>query len=181
MRIQEFIAVLITLVLAACSTKSSDPTDVETTGQPIKAGFYGADNPDARNVPLVSIKIEDGKTYAYALLKYECAGSKIAFFDQSSIAVSEESTMATGPGVGNPGMDCNIQSDIVANADSSLQVIVTVNGVKQPPYTLSSTSKDNFVRSLRQLAQQVDHFTVPLDVCLRNFGVACDQVRLAAK
>lgn len=180
MRFHALIGIIITVLLTSCSVKLPDST-VQDSSPRIKEGFYEASSPEAKNVPLVSIKIAEGRTYAYSYLAYVCDGQTTASFDQSGITFSDNPTSAGGPGATVVGRNCEIHSDIVGNSNDSIQVTVTLNGVKQPAYILTRTSADSFVDSLNRLAKRADHFSVPIDVCNKNFGTSCDRVRLAAK
>jgi hypothetical protein len=179
MRLQAVVAVVFTLFITSCSVKL-EPAKTEA-GPTIKEGFYSVDNPNGKNVPLVSIRIDGGNTYAYSLLSYVCEGKVTSSFDQSGITFSDSSSSAGGPGVSVLGKGCDITSDIRAKSDNSIQVTVKLNGVPQPAYILSRIDKKTFAGTLRTLGFNSDHFTIDRTVCLRVLGDECAGVQLAAK
>ncbi len=111
MRFTALTAVIFTLTITACSKPLAFEEVPQPAGPPICEGFYQADTPEDKIIPLVSIRVEDGKTYAYSYLASICRGRLSAEFSQAQIAFKTEVSSMTGPESSLAGEACNISAE----------------------------------------------------------------------
>lgn len=162
-----------------CSKKAE--VRVEEVGPRISEGYYSTSNAEDYNVPLVSIKKESGVTYAYSFLKYDCEGKTSSSYARSGTTFSDNPVSAGGPGVIVLGKKCDVETDILAESDSTIKIAVTINGELKDTYSLTKMAKQNFVDILKSVSTLSDTFKVSEEACQKSLNDSCSNLQIESK
>ncbi|NJL24229.1 MAG: hypothetical protein HC902_02975 [Calothrix sp. SM1_5_4] len=147
----------------------------------LQEGYYESEMPDDRQVPLVSIRVESGKTYVYSFLRLECGGRVFASFSETGIVFNDHAVRAPGPSVIMGGGACEVKSEITARSEDSVEVTVFLNGFRHNAYVLAKTDRFTFVSEFNRLASRCHDFSMSSHACLRSFGETCEDNRVGSR
>lgn len=171
------VATLSSITFLGCAKNSPK---FENVGPRITGGLYIADKPADKNLPAVSIQIADGNTYAYSFLQYECESQVTAQFEKSGTTFSDDAGSAGGPNVSVLGKNCDVQTEILADSPSTLLVKIKLNNKDQKPYVLTKVGRDEFLSTVKALADKAQNFSVEEEACA-SLGMTCVQAELSNK
>ena len=172
---------MISLVLinTGCSKKAD--VKIEEVGPRISEGYYSTSNAKDYNVPLVAIKKENGNTYAYSFLKYECDGKVSSSYNKTGTTFSDSPVSAGGPNVTVLGKNCDIKTEILAESDSTVKITVKINGELKDTYSLTKMDKQSFIDILKTVSTLADTFHVTEDTCQKSLNDSCTNLQIEAK
>lgn len=141
----------------------------------IQEGFYKIEGSiDEKNLPLVAIVKADGKTHAYSFFSHKCREFTSSSFKLSGTTLSDNPVSAAGPNVKFLTSGCEVETDIVAQSTDSIKAIVNNELNEDEEYTLSLTTKDDFLSTMKSLIANSAEFEIEEDACLAAFEVSCN-------
>lgn len=166
------------LLALGCSDR---PAKLQDAGPRLSEGYFIADNPNEKEVPLVAIRNIEGRMSSYAFLSFNCEGSVSSSYNRTSYSLSGNPKSLGGPSVLRLDRNCEIESEITVESDDAIQIHIALNKVTQAPYTLKRIEKNTFIQKMNELILLSPQHEADENACLESFGDSCTNLSLNGK
>lgn len=145
---------------------------VTEVGPRISEGYYAINNPDQYNLPLVAVKSVKGNMESYGLLKFQCGEKTFQSYEYAGITFSDRPASIAGRNENH--RDCDIETKITAESDTSIKVTVILNDKEIDSYSLNKVTKEEFVNELKFFAEGEKGLDLEEEICRKSLDSACD-------
>lgn len=173
----QIVAAMLITGLMACAPSKKEESRTEEVGPRVREGYYAAENPENKNVPLVAVKITDNTTRSSAFSSYLCAGKVISAYRDSGYTLSWSGAASSAGGFellyDSKCPEVGFHAEITADSDSTIKVIITEDKKVKDTYVLRRVSEETFIDGIKSLAVTSDSFDANDEACKNTLLKSC--------
>ncbi len=158
----------------SCSKKAN--VTVTEVGPRISEGYYAINNPDQYNMPLVAVKAVNGNMDSYGFLKFKCDGKTYQSYDYAGTTFSDRPASLGGRSVNILSHDCEIETKITAESDTSIKITVIFNDKEIDSYSLTKVTKEDFIQDLKSFVGSDSNLKIEEKICQKSLDLTCEDL-----